>query len=1366
MADKSVDVWLRDANWQVVGEKQKVKTDEFGMAAAEFLIPKDRLNGTYSVMFGDARANVRVEEYKRPTFEVTFEKQEGTLSFGDTVTVTGVAKTYYGVPVQDAKVKIEVKRKVGSFWDYWSGSGNWDSYDTQEAVTDEEGKFKVTVFLDGDRAEDESLDDWISSFSEVMRYRVNASVTDLAGETHEQTTTLNVSVRDYNLRVGGKSNIDRENISPFSVSAVNAEGQKVRAEGTWLLKKARRDTKGEITYVETGIEGSFDTDKPLEIDGLKILELGAYRLVVKSEDSKGNSYYESTDFVLFSRRGGEIILTEDWIYTDADVIEAGKGVDIYYALAKENPYVFLYVVTDNHIERQQIGLSDNSVHSLHLDYKESFRDGVTFFLEYVNNDRLHSLRKSLKFETPDKKLNIKWKTFRDKLRPGQDETWTLSVTDKDGKPVSAQMLAAMYDGSLDALAPHRWAFNVYFPRYAPSVSSGSSTSGSYGESVRLGFDEANVINFNRIYNRLEPFEWEGNYRIYATGIGRSRKVRVRGRARSRSNSFAESTPMMVAEADDEDGAVAEDAIELHEVAAFASKSQESDEDTTPVPDVQIRSDFSETAFCFPSLVTDTDGIVTLSFKLPESLTTWNFMGFAHTKGMDYGLITASAVARKDFMVQPNMPRFVRTGDRMTLTARIVNQADHIVSGNALMRLIDPSTDKVVCSQERPFEVGIEKTTSVTFDYDVTDEYDMLVCEVTAVGGTGAKEDGVFSDGERNYLPVLSDKKFITETVPFYIQGEETKEVDISSLFNNNSPTAVKRTMTFEYTDNPSWNVILALHGVMNPKDDNAIDWATSLYVNSVARHLAKRMPKLQALIRQWENESGTETTMQSELEKNQELKDILLQESPWMLDARDETEQRHKLTELFSQNLMEERITKAKEKLKDLQVGDGWTWFKGMKPTYYTTFAVCNNLTMLHRYFKSVGETLDDDIERMMKKGLDFLDKEELDYYRKYVAKKKHVLPSNSTLHYMYMSAVSERKPSGSVNKMFDDYLGRIKGHVRDFTMYGKANCAVTLQAFGRDKDSKAFVSSLREYTVEKPGMGRYFDTEKAEYSWFDYRIPTHVAAMRAMMMSKALYADSDSYLNDMQIWLLRQKQTQKWDNVINTINAVDILLTVSPDTTFHDTVQPDVTVGSTALELTKPTAGVGYSKTPVSEQVVQDVMSGGKPTVTVTKHSPGISWGCVYGRSFERLDNVGEDGNELRVSRKMYVADLNAPDGWKPVDDGYVFAVGDKVRMRHVISADRDMDFVQVRSQHAACLEPVKSRSGYQMLGGRGGYLSIHDASADFFFDCFYKGTATIDLELYVTSAGSYSNGIATVQCAYSPSYSGHSAGNRLNVK
>ncbi len=1359
LKNEHVEVVLRDANWQEVG-RTMVVTDNFGCANTDFVLPKDRLNGSFSLTFGEESHSFRMEEYKRPTFTVEMEKPEGRFSVGDSIELIGTVKTYSGVPVQDAKVEWEVQSGVRSFW-YWRWDDNLNYVDEGEIQTDENGQFRVKVYLDGDKLvndddeeEDEERKLWRTP--DVLMYNLNAKVTDLAGETHEGEISVRVSKQEFSLQVEMEKTASGAKVAKGKVRAKNAQGVDVPAQGEWVLQ----DVDGKEVR-----RGTFEAGKDIEIDRLNELSFGYYDLKLTAKDSKNNTIRYKADLIWWDEKGigRKMRLKNDFFTSEKDEFSPSEGIDIWYALAEEDALTYLYVVSNEKMVLKRIEVKGTELQKLHLDYKPEYGDGVTVLMAYVKNGKTHRMEKSIKLALPVKDLALSWTTFRDKLTPGQQETWTMRVVDKQGKPVPAQLMATMYDASLDVYEKLSWPFSLQFYRRLPRLSS-NFASGGYLGTIALDFKTSLKREMSRVFNYLNPYrysfhEFRGKSMMVFDSVKRE-EIAVGAQSADFGEvvMYEKSANMLAISGPVETGdAVEEVVVENPLLPASGINGAEESSHSAP-----LRENFNETAFFYPNLQTNAKGEVEISFTLPESLTEWTFMGLAHTKDMDYGSMTSNIVARKELMVQPNMPRFVRHGDKMSIASRIINQSEKAVEGNAIIRLLDPETEKEVWSSTQKFNVEAGKTTSVSFDYDIPEDYSMLICEISA-------GDNTFSDGERNWLPILTNKKYLTETVPFYIEGKGEKQVDLSSLFNNNSPTATQRKMVFEYTDNPSWNAVMALHAVVNPENDNAIAWSAALYANSVAQSLARRMPKLQNLIKLWSEEKGEETTLQSELEKNQQLKDILLLETPWVLDAQDETEQRHKLCELFNENLLNHRIQQAKEKLEKLQYSNGaWAWFDGMEPNYYVTLSVSEHLAMLKHYLTSQHEA-DTKVNQMVEQGLQFVDAKELEFYKKYYKKEKKAMPSESSFRWMYASYLAEHKMNTEAQSVKETYLNRVENRVGSLTMYGRANVALVLQQSGRKEKAKEFIKSLAEYTVTKPGMGRYYDTEKAHYSWMDYRIPTHVAAMRAFKETEK----EKAFLPDMQLWLLRQKQTQKWDNVMNTIQVVDLLLTISPEQTFHEPELPKVVFSNEerrmnldlspqTSDLRPSTAGVGYSKLPVPAEMVKS------NSVSVTKMSDGISWGCVYGQFLENLDAVQQQSSgELSISRKAYVelSDGNGKE-WRELKAGDALSVGDKVKIRMMVNADRDMDFVQIRAQHAACLEPVNLRSGYQYLGGRGGYLSLHDASADVFFDWYRKGSATIDLDFYVTRSGNYSLGVATVQCAYSPEFAGHTKGDRIVVK
>lgn len=1366
VAHQEVKVTLRDANYQEVTE-QTLKTNEWGMATCDFLIPTGKLVGSYSVRFGNETKYVRVEEYKRPTFSVEFDPVEGAFALGDSVTLRGKVQTYSGVPVSQARVKFQTLRSQ-TWFGYWWMRPSEEEVDCGEVLTDEDGRFELPMLLTDEREMDEEEDsddeNWDDPLRRVFTFRVSAQVTDQAGESHDGETAIRVGRTAFGITIEGANQVDKnkDKTIRFGISTQNVNGQPVEATGKWTVQMWNAETKAYDRQADFGTWTSGDT---LTLP-VNVFAMGSYQLTLTAQDAAGNDIHEERKFTVWASTDTDtpLLLEKDFLYLSSTEMDAAHGVDIWFAPSCENAYTYLYIHTSDSVIRCDLQEWQPNLHHLHLDYQPWMGDGVEIVALYVKDNDVdtHFHRAAITLRKPEKQLKMKWQTFRDHLVPGQQETWTLQVTHPDGTPAKAEVLATMFDASLDALtsAPHRWHMDVDFQRITPRLSFQKSNATGYF-SLEIAFATKYLDSYSRSWNALRYYDYyrslcENSSRSF--GIMRCRKLG--SYALMEASEVADSAePSALLEGRVAGLGVEENKNSLSEVDATGGSAEEK----TAEP--QLRENFAETAFFYPDLLTDKDGNVQIRFTLPESLTEWKVLTLAHTKDIDYGTLEGTTVARKDFMVQPQMPRFVREGDNVSIASRLINTTDHALNGEVKFRLTDAASGKEVSLQTEKFSLQGNETKTVTFTYNLPEESaGLLVCEVIG-------QSDVQSDGERNYLPVLSSRKMIYETVPFYLDQKGEKQVDLSSLFNRHSATATHRQLTIDYTDNPSWTAVMALHALVNPQtnNSNAMAWSAALYANCVAQSIAQRLPRLQALLESWKQETGADKTLNSELQKNQELKEVLLQETPWVLDANQETEERNRLTELFDKNLLDQRIRQAQEKLDELQYADGgWGWMKGMKPNYYTTLAVSEHLAKLVNYIAQHPLPADaavtaESLQTMLKNGISFLDEEEWERYKKYYREDNKTLPTESTCRYLYLKTLAQHADKTEhIQTLTEDYLGRVAGNVGALTMYGQANMAVVMLHHDRKKTALQFVRSLLEYLVEKPGMGRYFDTRHALYSWMDYRIPTHIATMRALQATAADFSDSHQTLCDMQLWLLRQKQAQKWDNEMNTLEVCDLLLTLSPDTTFHEAQAPVLLLDGKKLQAPTPTAGVGYVKASVPEKWVD------AKTLTVRKSSEGVSWGCAYGQSLEKLDQLEstEEGKELHIERTLYrrTTTVEGKTEWQLLSTDSLH-VGDRIRVRLRVQADRDMDFLQIRCQHAACMEPVNQLSGYQDLGGRGGYLAHHDAESDLFFDWFMKGSATVDLEFYVTRTGHYNQGIATLQSAYAPAFTAHSAGSAVWV-
>lgn len=1312
-------IQVRDANGRAVGSKDVV-SDRFGNAYAEFTLPTDRLNGTYSASFGDCTIHFRVEEYKRPNFHAEFIESEDAFAIGDSITVSAKALTYSGIPVQNATVQWNVSCTIDDFWTLprWRES---TAIAHGESITDENGVFTLPLSLTTTQHH---------SQYDVLSFNISANFTDMAGETHTAKTVVRVADQPFALTTEVKENIDADT-EPFikvATKAVNANGKAVQKSGKWELQAYAPAAKDKWEGIATG---SFISGDTISIPITKEMQRGSYYIVCKADYTSNVTQKEKTVegasvFTLWaSKRRGKMVLKDDWYYTPSENLKKGTPADIWMCHATPSAYTYVYV--QNHqkfIEEHHSWYGDTIAH-LQISDRPEFDNGMLVTIQRSNGQALkeHSLRYTR--PVPEKALKMEWTSFRDHLTPGQRETWTIRITDPSGKPANAQLIATLYDASLEAFAKHSWPFSIAFPRRSPYSNSSSMRTDYYNDiSLRFPFKRHTYrsLKFNSLFDAMEMPERK--FRNSRLALGGAPVVEAKALVE---RSFVEDKEMM------------------------SNKLEAGQDEEQQIP-ADIRSNFSETAFFMPHLQTDSKGIATLKFTIPESLTQWNFMGLAHTEDMDYGQLTGTAYTQKRLMVQPNMPRFVREGDKFTIAATISNQTEKTINGKARLLITDGATGKTL--YDRSVSVGAKAKGSTVARFEVGEMpngTEQLICEISATDGTA-------TDGERHILPILPASEVLFETIPFYLEGQSKRTIDLSQLFNGHSPSATQKSLNIDYTDAPAWNAILALTTLTTPENSSIVSWANSLYANTAARNVARSIPNLETLLQEWKSEASGET-LSSELEGNEELRKIQLQETPWVLDAANEKAQRQQLTNLFDASLLTARTTKARSRVINQQQTDGgWGWFEGMRSNPYITLMVVRNLARIQAL---PNVAADEALNRSMHRGLDYLDNYIKEHWYENLHKDKNNLPGETILEWLSLSEQTNHESTVShINSFRKDCLERVAAHFTELSMYGRAEMTATFAASGKKKDAERLVRSLKEYMVEKEGEGRYFDTQRALYSWTDYRLSTHLAAMRALWLTKDAFSDNVKQLRDMQLWLLRQKQSQHWDTPTNTLAAADLLLTVDGETNFRQGTKPVLSIDGQNIAVGESSAGLGRSLTEVPERLVY-----GK-SLLVNKQSEGISWGAVFARYNEQSSNVASYGQGLTITRRIMRAVATAEgDTWEPVAEGTTLKVGDRLRIRLDINSDRDMDFVNARLPLPACLESQSLRSGYQLMGARWGYLSLHDSHTDAFFDTFRKGTASIDLDYFVVRAGTFTANPATVQCSYAPQYTGHTEGGTLKI-
>ena len=1324
LTDKKYTVSLYDANNNETG-KVEVRTNGFGSFSGQFVLPSPCLTGYFSLRAADTSVSFKVEEYKRPTFDVTFEPVKVEYQVGDSIEVVGMAKTFAGAPVQNARVHYNISRSYAWVWRFMGrGSARWEG----EAMTDADGKFSVPVHfeIDSDRRESPL---W------YYTYNIQADVTDGAGETQQANLSLPLGSTSMVLNMDNlPDNLVKEKKLEIKLTAMNLSGEPVDTPVTYQVVEMEEQKDGQEKEGRKVLTGTVEANKSFVPEAIYALPSGNYRLKLSAKDTQGRECTASKNFLLFSLNDKRppFVIT-DWFYQDGLEFDAASPATIYIGSSEKNVYLLYDVFAGNkRLESKRIELSD-SVVSFRFPYKKEYGDGILVSMAFVKDGRLYSHNARIMKPAPEKKLQLKWTTFRDKLRPGQQEEWKLTVLYPDGSPAEAEMLATMYDASLDKIySAHKLDFGVDFHYVVPLTYWNTS----YMRNAYL------YVDFPLKRLRAVPLEYSeliipstGRMEAMVVGYGGSPRATLAGALKIRGRSAANAVMNQEAVTD----MVLQE--EMVETSAQEKAEMGSSEELAETGDIQIRENFAETAFFYPQLRTNEKGEVSISFVLPESLTRWKFMGLAHTRNVDYGKIEATATASKEFMLQPNMPRFVRVGDKANIAASLMNLSDKGVKGIVRMELFNPETEKVFYSQKQKFDVKGGETGHVNFTFEVSDKYAVMACRMVADGDT-------FSDGEQRYIPVLTDKQWVTETVPLNVNGEGAHTFSLENLFNKHSKTASEQRLTVEFTAHPAWYAVQALPVVAHPQNEDALSWATAYYAHSLAAYIVKENPRIKQVFDSWKAQGGTKETFMSNLQKNQELKNILLAETPWLAEATNEAEQKQRIATLFDLNTMNSQLAVSVEKLGELQNADGaWSWYKGMQGSRYVTTQV---MEMLVRLNALTHQDADSRMQPMIQKGFEYLGKQAAEEYKSMKEAEKKgavgIRPSEQVLRYLYICALDGKAP---VDKKVNQYfIDKLSGEGKELTIYEKALGAIILQQAGKVAEAKLFMQSLMEYSVVTDEMGRYFDTPKARYSWFSYKIPTEVAAMEAI---QRITKDTKA-IDEMKRWLLKQKQTQTWETPIATADAVYALMATGASDLLANTGGVEITLGKEVIR-TPADDAIGYIKKTVSG----DVMNIKK--VSVDKEGTGMGWGAVYAQYLESMDQIGEQGNGLSVSRQLY-------KGNEALNESAPLKVGDKITVRLTVKADRDMDFVQIKDDRAACMEPLQAVSGFRWGNGLGYYQATKDASTQFFIDQMRKGTYVIEYQVYVNRTGEYQAGIATVQSAYAPEFGGHTGGYRVMVE
>ncbi len=1261
---KNVKFELHDANWKVVAEKE-AKTDDYGTASVDFELPQGGLTGQYSVSAQNGTAYFRVEEYKRPTFVVTFPKVNEKYTWGDTVVVKASAKTYAGVPVQGAKVTYTVTRRNQLWW--WGSRSADEVVKKGEGITREDGTFDVEIPLEAMPENKNPLDmiDFMRK-ARFFNFDVSAVVTNMGGESREGEMSLPLGTKPTAFSADLPKRIETDSLKQVTFSYRNSAGMEIASNLKYRIDK------GEWANAEANTPVAIHLEK----SGVHELE------AICGQDTLQQK------FTLFSMKDTHPMeTTTHWYYQTADVFPRdGKPVYVQVGSSENGAHIVYSIIAGNKLIEKGAWELGDSIVTLPFTYKDEYASGIVINYSFVKEGKCYTNMVRILRPLPEKKLNVAWKTFRNRLTPGQKEEWTLHITTPDGKPAKAQLMSVLYDKSLDQIANHSWNMLLGFYQSLPNC---------YWRN-NLGQNYRNIWNFEGTYptkyydvKELDVDKFNGDV------IKKDELVKEESRKyKMARNEIAVAAPAPSVSANKVFDVVEEMPEFVGTGDGGANKS---------LDNVQVRENLNETAFFYPALESDANGNVAIKFTLPESLTTWKFMGLAHDKEMRNGCLVDEAIAKKTVMVQHNMPRFLREGDKATIVATVFNTSDKKVSGNARMQLIDPETNKVVWQKNQKYNIDAEGSAILSFDVEGIKE-GVYINKVVAAGNG-------YSDGEQHYLPVLSNRELVTNTLPFTLTEKGSKDFDLSKLYLDKEGKSLvgkdgklakamdAAKVTVEYTNNPSWLMIQALPAVCDPDDDNAISLMAAIYSNSIARHIMKSSPLIKQVVGLWKTEKST------------------------------------KLANYFDESQNANRLAAQLAKLQKLQNGDGsFSWWKGMSGSRYMTTTVAEMMVRLNKMIGKQNETTS-----MLTSALAYLQREtakEVKEMKKEEEKKHLVRPSEQAVEYLYSLSLDGRKQNNSATDDVNYLVKKMAAQQNEFTIYGKAVAAVVLAKNGYQQKAVEYLQSINEYMVYRPEMGRYFDTRKAYYSWFDYKIPTQVAAIEAMKL-----LGNTTYVDDMQLWLLQSKRTQAWDTPVNTVNAVYAFLNGKEQVLEKTAENASLQLDGHALSLPKATAGLGYVKTS---------KTGVAKTLTVDKKNEGTSWGAVYAQFIQPSTEIASSESGIKVVRK--------------VENAKNAKVGDKVKVILTITADRDYDFVQVVDKRAACLEPVNQLSGYQW--GMGCYVSPKDNTTNFYFDRLSKGKYIVEMEYYIDRKGDYHSGTCAAQCTYSPEFGGRTEAYQLIIK
>ena len=1424
-------VYFYDVNYQIVAQ-EKLTTNEYGTFSGTFTTPVGSLNGQMRIGNTYGWAYFSVEEYKRPKFEVEFNPVKGSYKLGELVTVDGQAKAYAGSSIDGAQVKYRVVRNaVFPYWcyywrGYWPSSAQME-IEHGEVVTDENGKYEIEFTAIPDNAVSKDL-------RPTYSYTVYVDVVDINGETHSATTYVRIGYTALTLAINIPDKLSVNSTDTFIIATTNLAGETTPAPGAISIyrlkapskifrsrKMQRPDlfkfTKEEYHKLfphdiydqendkfkwdkgENVFTTKFNTSESDELIlvGSANWKPGYYVIEANAIDKDGEEVKHIAYFTVYDEGASKAPVGEYAWFQPLEVnAEPGDTVEFLVASAADGA-MFRYEIEHKEkiISKEWIKLS-NGLNKIRIPVLEKHRGNFTLHFSMVMDNRTYTFDQLIYVPYSNKKLDIEFETFRNKLLPGQMEEWKVIIKGPKGEKVAAEMLAGMYDASLDAFRHHSWNFNIWQSYYSRlnwnahqsfSIRSASLYHENWNTylspSPRL-YDHLNwfgLYDYASYYGRYGySYGWNtGGNMLYASGVVMDASSSLRGdmAIMGEAESFNEA-PVLASvskmsnkkskdnrndrlSASDDYDKSGEATGTFLSVGGAAGKKREAN-----LSNVKARSNFAESAFFFPQLQTNDKGEIIIKFTVPESLTKWKFMGLAHTKDLKYGQLFEEVVTQKELMIMPNAPRFFREGDQMVFSAKISNLSKKDLKGIAQIFFFDAVTmksldDKFLKSDaQQSFSAKKGQSGVVSWNISIPDGIQAVTYKVVAKAGK-------FTDGEEMAIPVLTNRMLVTESMPLPIRGNETKEFRLEKLIRSGTSSTMKHhRLTLEFTSNPAWYAVQALPYMMEYPYECSEQVFSRYYANSLATFIANSSPKIKRVFDSWK--SSSPDAFLSNLEKNQELKSLLLKETPWVLDAQNESERKKRMGLLFDMNRMSNELGRAMKKLiKAQSPNGGWPWFKGMEESRYITQHIITGFGHLdHLGVDNVKK--DAKVWNMVKKGVLYLDnrmREDYDWLVKHGVdlEKNHL--GSIQIQYLYArSYFDDIAMAGRNKKAFEYYKKQAQKYWLENNRYMQGMIALALHRFEIKVIPMEIMASLKENSIHSEEMGMYWKDNYKGGGFYWYQAPIESQALLIEAFDEV--AIDQKSVEELKIWLLKSKQTQDWKTTKATAEACYALLLKGTDLLSSDALVSvqlgDVVIDPKTMDDVKVEAGTGYFKTSWSKTEIKPNMG----IVKVTKSDDGVAWGALYWQYFEQLDKITPHETPLKLKKALFLE--------KPSDDGIVMSLitdetklkpGDKIKVRIELRVDRDMEFVHMKDMRAAGFEPMNVISRYKWQDGLGYYESTGDAATNFFFDRLPKGTYVFEYPLRVSHSGDFSNGISSIQCMYAPEFTAHSEGIRVKV-